>query len=456
MQRKANILTVLILAGVVLGVLIGHFILWDPGLMLLDPAERSERIQQNTGWWHAAGDFILMRPLKLIAMPLIFTSVLIGVTGVGDPKRLGVLGGATLVFYLATMIFAVTLGVTLGATLKPGDGVSEDLRAAAATVGEQHLGQRGLDDPGQQDLGSAWRQILELMIPDNFVGAIVNEHFLSIITVTIVMGIGLLIAGPRGRPFIAVVESLHEALMILVRALLWIMPLGVMFLVAWSVGSMGLANLAGALGKYAGIVALGLGIHMFVTLPLVLWLVGRVNPYKYMWQMRPALFTAFGTASSMATLPVTIESATNLGGCSKRSAGIVLPLGATVNMDGTALYQGIAVIFMFQAFGYDLHFAQYLAIVLTATLAAVGAAGIPAGGLVTTIIIISAVNSTLAAGDPTIPALPLAAAIGLILPVDRILDMCRTSVNIWGDATGARIITRLAPDDVEEKEKAFS
>lgn len=382
--------------------------------------------------------------------------MLIGITSVGDPKRLGVLGGATLVFYFITMALAAIVGVTLGATLRPGANMPDSIRESARIQGEAHLSTGSAAQAQQESLGSAWREILDLMIPDNFFGAAVSQQYLSIITVTIFLGVGLLIARQKARPFIDAVEALHETLMILVRAILWIMPLGILCLVAWSVGSMGLGQLASALGVYVVVVLLGLAIHMFGTLPLTLWIAGRTNPYKYMWAMRPALFTAFGTASSMATLPVTIESANDLGGCSKRATGLVLPLGATVNMDGTALYQGIAVIFMFQAFGYDLHFAQYLTIVLTATLAAVGAAGIPAGGLVTTIIIVSAVNHTLAANDPNIPMLPLAAAIGLILPVDRVLDMCRTAVNVWGDAVGARIITRIAPDIDEAKEKAFS
>ncbi|TVQ60015.1 MAG: dicarboxylate/amino acid:cation symporter [Phycisphaerales bacterium] len=451
-MRKTNLLTVLILAGVVLGVLFGHFLLWDPN------ASR-EALEQSTSWWRSAGDFLLMRPLMLIAAPLIFTSVLIGVTSVGDPRKLGVIGGATLVFYLVTMLLAVTVGVTVGATVKPGANMPEEIRQAAQEVGRQHLeGRNIVPEPAGEQIGGAWRSILEQLIPDNLLRAGVEAQYLSIITVTIVLGIGLLVVGRRARPFLDVVEGVHEALMVIVRAILWVMPLGVMFLVAWSVGTMGLNNLVGALSKYVAAVLAGLGVHMFVTLPLVLWIITRTNPFKYMWAMRPALFTAFGTASSMATLPVTIETSVDKGGCSRRASGIVLPLGATVNMDGTALYQGIAVIFMFQAFGYDLHFAQYLVIVLTATLSAIGAAGIPGGGLVTTIIIVSAVNTTIAARDPGIPALPIAAGLGLILSVDRVLDMCRTTVNIWGDAVGARAITRLAPDDPTEqpeREKAL-
>jgi Na+/H+-dicarboxylate symporter len=160
--------------------------------------------------------------------------------------------------------------------------------------------------------------------------------------------------------------------------------------------------------------------------------------------MRKALLTAFGTDSSSATLPVTIETAIDEGGCSKRSSNFVLPLGATVNMDGTALYEAVAVVFMFQLWGIELGVGELVIVVVTATLAAVGAAGIPSAGLVTMVIVVTAVNTSLAGRG--IQPLPLE-AIGVIIGVDRILDMCRTTVNVWGDAVGARIITRLAPDD---------
>ena len=163
-----------------------------------------------------------------------------------------------------------------------------------------------------------------------------------------------------------------------------------------------------------------------------------------MWQMKRALMTAVGTDSSSATLPVTIDAAEGEGGCSKRAANFVLPLGATINMDGTALYEAVAVVFLFQLFGIQLEFGQLVIVVITATLAAIGAAGIPSAGLVTMVIVISAVNMNLT-GSPDGP-LPVA-AIGIIIGVDRILDMCRTAVNVWGDAVGAKIITRIAPDD---------
>jgi len=449
MSKKTNLLTVLIFLGLALGVIVGHFILWNPGAT-------DELRQQVTGPWFIAGDLVFVRPLKLLIIPLVFTSVLTGITSIGDPKKLGLFGSATILFYVTTMIFAVVLGVSLAALIEPGSGFPLEARESAMTSGADQIADLGtVPDTAGKGLGAAWLTILYQLIPTNFFGAVVEFQALSVIAATILLGVGIVAVGEPARPFTRAVEALHEVLMTIVQWVIWLMPIGVLCLVAWAVGSYGLAELTKALGLYAATVFTGLGIHMLITLPLILWLVTRINPYKFMWQMRNALLTAFGTSSSMATLPVTIETASEEGGCSKRAAGLVLPLGATVNMDGTALYQGIAVIFLFQAFGIDLSFTEYLAIILTATLAAVGAAGVPGGSIATILIIIAAVNSTLGAMGETAPQLPMA-AIGLILPIDRFLDMCRTVVNVWGDSVGARIITRLAPDEEEEREAAFA
>ena len=446
MGKKTNLLTFLIFMGLLLGVFVGHFLLWDPSATV-------EGREQSVAAWKTMGDLVFVRPLQLLIIPLVFTSVLTGITSIGDPKRLGLLGGATIVFYVLTMIFAVVVGVSLGAFFEPGAGFPEDLRTSMGEAGAEVVRAVAPSDSG--GLSGAWLSILHQMIPRNIFQAAVEGQALSIITATIFLGIGIVVIGEKAEPFTKAVEALHEVLMTLVQWVIWIMPVGVFLLVAWAVGKIGLGTLTEAVATYVAVVFGGLGLHMFITLPIVLWLMTRINPYRYMWRMRAALLTAFGTSSSMATLPVTIETASEEGGCSKRAAGLVLPLGATVNMDGTALYQGIAVIFLFQAFGIDLSFTEYLAIVLTATLAAVGAAGVPGGSIATILIIITAVNSTLGASSEAAPQLPLA-AIGLILPVDRFLDMCRTVVNVWGDSVGARIITRLAPDEDEEREAAYA
>ncbi|MCA9305246.1 MAG: dicarboxylate/amino acid:cation symporter [Phycisphaerales bacterium] len=448
-MSKRLLLTILIFAGLILGALIGQF-------MLFDPQASIEKVNQTVGFFELAGKYVFIRPLMLIVVPLVFTSVLTGVVSIGDPKKLGLLGGATLAFYVITMLMAVGVGVTLGATTKPGVGIDQALIASTQVAGEERvesIKQKQASEGGGEGIGAAWKKILDQMIPDNFLKAGAEGQALSIITATMLLGIGLVAVGDRAGPFVGAVESLHEALMTLVRWIIWLMPIGVMFLMAGAVGRTGIHAMFASLAKYVVVVIIGLGIHAFITLPVVLFLFTRTNPYKFIWNMRPALLMAFGTASSMATLPVTIETARDYGGCSKRATGLVLPLGATVNMDGTALYQGIAVIFMFQAFGYELHLAEYLVIVLTATLSAVGAAGVPGGSLATIMIIIAAVNTTLAGtGKDPLPA----EAIGLIIGVDRILDMCRTMVNVLGDSVGARIITRLAPDLEESRERAFA
>jgi len=446
MGKKTNLLTFLIFLGLLLGVVVGHYFLWDVDASL-------EVREQSVAAWKTMGDLVFVRPLQLLIIPLVFTSVLTGITSIGDPKRLGLLGGATIIFYVVTMVLAVVLGVSLGALFQPGAGFPEELRASMSAAGAEVAKSVAPSEGG--GLSGAWLSILHQMIPRNFFQAAVNGQALSIITATIFLGIGIVSIGEKAEPFTRAVESLHEVLMTLVQWVIWIMPLGVFLLVAWAVGKIGLSTLAEAVATYVAVVIGGLGFHMFVTLPIALLIFTRINPYRYMWRMRAALLTAFGTSSSMATLPVTIETASEEAGCSKRAAGLVLPLGATVNMDGTALYQGIAVIFLFQAFGIDLSFTEYLAIVLTATLAAVGAAGVSGGSIATILIIIAAVNSTLAVSGEGAPQLPLA-AIGLILPVDRFLDMCRTMVNVWGDSVGARIITRLAPDEEEEREAAYA
>jgi Na+/H+-dicarboxylate symporter len=210
----------------------------------------------------------------------------------------------------------------------------------------------------------------------------------------------------------------------------------------YTVGQIGYQALLGPLSKYLAVVLAGLAIHGFIVLSAILFLFTRKNPFRFMWQMRKALMTAFGTDSSSATLPVTLQTAEHEGGCSKRAANFVLPLGSTVNMDGTALYEAVAVVFLFQLYGIDLGLLELIVVVITATLAAIGAAGIPSAGLVMMVIVINAVNTSL--GNPD-KALPLA-AIGVIIGVDRVVDMCRTTINVWGDCVGAKIITRMAPD----------
>lgn len=444
-NRKFDLLlTVLILAGLVLGVIVGQFFIFSS-----DPAVSAATLEERAQIFNQIGQFLFIRPLMMLIIPIVFVSVVVGVTSIGNPQRLGLVGGATILFYLSTMFLAVLLGLALVNIIKPGSGadptalISErDAQQFAETEGAVSAGA----DIG---VGGAFVNLLEQAIPTNPIAAAASGNTLSMVVVAILFGLSLVMIGEKGRPAIAVFESIFEALIRLVMVVIWLAPIGVFCLVAARVGTMGLGSLAGPVGLYALVVVIGLLIHALITLPAVAFVFGRTNPYRFLWQMRKPVITAFSTASSAATLPITIEEAERSGGCSKKAANFVLPLGATVNMDGTALYQAVAVIFLFQMHPqYDLGLTQQLVILVTATLAAVGAAGIPSAGLVTMAIVITAVNRSLEAMGTEFDPLPLA-AIAIILGIDRLLDMCRTAVNVWGDAVGAKVLTRLAPDDPE-------
>jgi Na+/H+-dicarboxylate symporter len=423
-HARTNLLTILILLGLVAGALVGQFVVHDPAVPI-----------GADHWMREVGDVVLIRPLKLLIIPLIFFSVIAGISRIGDPARLGLVGGATLVYYLATMLLAVVLGTTLVSWLQPGV-LPADAGAAMIAASES-----AWSPSGGQSLGSAWMNIVHQVIPVNIVQDMAAGRPLGVIVFAILFALALSAGGERTEAARRFFDACFEGMMLLVRWVIWLTPIGVFFLVAWTVGRIGLDQVGGPLGAYMGTVLLGLAVHGFIVLPLVLWLCTRKNPFRFMWQMQRALFTAIGTDSSSATLPVTIDTAENEGECSKRAANFVLPLGSTINMDGTALYEAVAVVFLFQLYGIDLAFSQLVVVVITATLAAIGAAGIPSAGLVTMVIVISAVNTSLT-GSAT-EGLPLA-AIGFIIGVDRLLDMCRTAINVWGDAVGAKIISRIA------------
>lgn len=448
-MRGHKLLNTLIFIGLLAGVIVGWLLYRHYGSLNLDSKELAARVQ----WLFDAGDLILIRPLKMLIIPLVFTSVVVGITSIGDPSRLGLIGSSTLVYYFATMLLAAVLGVTLVTAFQPGEGVSQkvNLQEVEQRYAESDDSPRKVIEDSPRDLGSVWMNILRQMIPDNVLSAAVNVQPLPVITFSILFGLALGFLGESVKPATEFFEALFRAVMQLVGWVLWLTPIGVFLLVSWTIARLG-GEAVAAVGKYMLIVFVGLVIHGFLTLPVVLLIFGRINPYRFMWRMRPALVTAFGTDSSSATLPVTIRTAENEGECSKKASGFVLPLGSTINMDGTALYEAVAVIFLFQVYGIELGFEAVAVVALTATLAAVGAAGIPSAGLVTMVIVIEAVNTTLAGTSH--PALPLA-AVGLIFGVDRILDMCRTTINVWGDAVGAKIITRIAPDEVEQKQTAL-
>ena len=362
-----------------------------------------------------------LRALKMIIVPLVMASMIVGVTGLGDVRKLRRLGGYTVAYYAVTTGLAVAMGILMVNLIQPGTGID----ISTAEMPSEIL--------GKEEIG--FTQIVLSFVSENIFQAMAELDLLPVILFSLVFGAVLTTIGEAGRSVVAFFEGLNEAIMKLVELIMLFAPAGVFGLVAGKFGAAGdLGALIGGLGRYMATVLAGLAVHGLVVLPLILWLAAGRNPVRYLYGMGSALLTAFSTASSSATLPLTIESVEENNQVSRRSAYFVLPLGATINMDGTALYESVAAIFIAQALGISLTPGQQVMIFLTATLAAIGAAGIPQAGLVTMVIVLQAVG------------LPLE-GIGLILAVDWLLDRFRTTINVWGDSIGAGVIDRMVPEE---------
>jgi Na+/H+-dicarboxylate symporter len=369
---------------------------------------------------------LFLNALKMIIVPLIASSMIVGISGLGDIRKVGKTGMWTIAYYLTTTGMAVLVGMILVNIIKPGVGVG----GLGTAVPEAVAGKEAI---GVTDI------LLSLVSP-NIMKSLSEMDVLPIIVFSLIFGGILTTIGQKGKTVINFFDGINEAIMKMVHLIMWLAPAGIFALIASRLGEAGggeqfWAEIA-KIGKYAITVIVGLLIHSFVVLPLLLMLLTRRNPVRYAINMAKALLTAFSTASSAATLPITLECAQERNKVSRRSSLFVLPLGATINMDGTALYESVAAIFIAQAIGYPLTMGHQVIIFLTATLAAIGAAGIPEAGLVTMVIVLRAVG------------LPLE-GIGLILAIDWFLDRCRTTVNVWGDGVGAAIIERLSPGGPE-------
>lgn len=363
---------------------------------------------------------LFLKALKMIIVPLVTASMIVGVAGLGDVRKLGRLGGNAILYFVVTTGIAVAIGLLMVNLIRPGDGISIGELAVPAHVAAK-------EDFALSDL------VLSL-VSDNIVASMANLELLPIIVFSLVFGAVLTTLGPVGAPVIAFFRGVNEAIMKMVMLLMLVAPIGIFGLVAGRFGRAGdIGQVIGGVGWYMATVLLALSLHAAVVLPAILWFVGRRNPYRYMFNMGTALLTAFSTASSSATLPLTMEGVEKHNGVSEKVAGFVVPLGATINMNGTALYEAVAALFIAQATGLDLTLGQQVMVLLTATLAAIGAAGIPEAGLVTMVIVLKAVG------------LPLE-GIGLILAVDWLLDRFRTSVNVWGDAVGAAVVEQRVLD----------
>lgn len=367
------------------------------------------------------GDFFL-KLLKMVTVPLIVTSLITGVAGLGSGSRLGAMFGKTLAYYALTSALAISVGLALVNLIRPGVGA------------ELPGGGEGAVAPTDQTLGGIFLNLLDRMIPDNPVQALAAGDFLAIITFSILIGLFIIrTGGESGDTLRRFFRAAFDVVMQLTLFIIRLAPIGVLAFMLYATASQGL-EVFRTLAWYMLTVFLALAVHAFIVLPLILYFVARRSPWEYLKAMSPALMTAFSTASSNGTLPLTITCAEERAGIPNRVSSFVLPLGATVNMDGTALYEAVAVLFIAQATpGFAMTFEAQLVVALTALLASVGAAGIPHAGLVMMAIVLQAVG------------LPLEAQ-GVIIAVDRVLDMCRTSVNVWSDSCGCAVLARLEPE----------
>ncbi len=363
---------------------------------------------------------LFLNALKMMIVPLILAAVISGVAALGDIRKLGRTGGITLAYYLTTTTIAVSIGLVMVNLIQPGAGLNIEAAGLSESIAAKA-------DIGVSDI------VLSLVSP-NLVASAAEMQLLPLILFAIAFSAALTTLGKTGEHVIAFFNGVNQAMMKLVTWIMYFAPVGIFALVAGRLGKAGggeaFVTEIEAVGLYIVTVLSGLAIH-FVVILLILFFIGG-RGLGYLAGMMRALLTAFGTASSSATLPLTMECARE-NKVDERAVRFVLPLGSTVNMDGTALYEAVAVMFIAQAYGIQMGLGQQIIILVTATLAAIGAAGIPEAGLVTMVIVLNAVG------------LPLE-GIGLLLAVDWFLDRFRTSVNVWGDSVGATVVHRFLPE----------
>ncbi|XP_049431869.1 neutral amino acid transporter B(0) [Epinephelus fuscoguttatus] len=433
----ANLLVILTVAGVIIGVFIGL-------------AVRNADLTRTQIIYVGFPGELLIRLLKMIIIPLVVCSLVSGAASI-DPKALGKLGGWAMLFFLVTTLIASSIGVVMAYILTPGLGSMSKPKI------------QGLDDdvPAAKEVIDSFLDLIRNIFPSNLVAAAFQSYatsyklvtrngtdgnlnitvekvpfgidqdgmnILGLVVFAIVFGIALRKLGEEGEILIKFFNSFNEATMVLVSWIMWYAPLGIMFLVAGKIVEMeDVGNLFASLGKYIACCIIGHAVHGFLVLPAIYFVITRKNPYTFLWGIFTALATAFGTSSSSATLPLMMKCVEENNGVSKHISRFILPIGATVNMDGAALFQCVAAVFIAQLNNFSLNFIQVITILVTATASSVGAAGIPAGGVLTLAIILEAV------GLPTND-------ISLILAVDWLVDRTCTVLNVEGDAFGAGLL----------------
>lgn len=364
---------------------------------------------------------VFLRLLKMIIVPIILTSIITGISNIGSGTRLQQLGFKTFTYYIASSLFAIVSGLVLVNLLKPGVGA--DLGFAKEV-------------DGLAEGASSFKQTLIEIIPENIFSAFTNGDILPIIFFGILFGYFLTKLPSEKRIFLHNFFHISfEVIMKITMVIITLTPIGIFGIISEVIAEQasdtaGLIEIVKRLGMYMVTVITGLAIHACITIPILLIFIAKVNPLKHFKAVTNPLLTAFSTSSAGATLPLTMEAVEHNDGVPNKITSFTLPLGATINMDGTALYECVAAMFIAQAYGLELDFTQQVMVVVTALLASIGAAAIPMAGLVMITIVLSAIG------------LPLE-GVGLIIAVDRILDMFRTSVNVWSDTSGTVIIAKL-------------
>ena len=398
-------LTMKILIGMGLGIIIGAIIQFAMSDVKF--------VQDNivNGLFHAGGK-MFVNSLKMLVVPLVFISLVCGTCSLSDPSKLGRLGGKSIALYLTTTAIAITLAIALALIIAPG--VTDQAMTSTASFSAKEA--------------PSLTQVLINIIPSNPVKAMAEGNMLQIIVFALLFGIAVSLAGEPGKRIAAFFEDMNEVVMKIVNIVMNLAPYGVFFLMAKLASEISPTTFINV-AKYFFVVLLALGVHALVTYPTILKFLTGLNPIIFIRKMRDTALFAFSTASSNATIPVTLETTTKKMGVDNSIASFTVPLGATINMDGTAIMQGVATVFIAQVYGVDLSIADYLMVILTATLASIGTAGVPGVGLIMLAMVLQQVG------------LPVE-GIALIIGVDRLLDMTRTAVNVTGDSMVTVIVAK--------------
>ena len=412
-EHKKLGLTARIVIGMLAGIIVGFFFKWllagqEERVLYFVGLDIPLKALFIDGFFHIGGE-IFIASLKMLVVPLVFVSLVCGTCSLSDTSALGRLGGKTIGLYLVTTALAISLAIFAALLFSPGEGV-----------------QMQSDANFNPSEAPALSQVFINIFPSNPIESMAKGNMLQIIVFAVLFGLAMAMSGKAGERLSAVFNDLSDVIMKLVTLLMNLAPYGVFFLMAKLFTTLGFETIA-SLAKYFGVVMLVLVLHGFLSYGVILKLLTGLNPLVFFRKMQDAALFGFSTSSSNATMPVTMETVTKKLGVKNSVASFTVPLGATINMDGTAIMQGVATVFIAQVFGVDLTLGDYLMVVLTATLASIGTAGVPGVGLIMLAMVLQQVG------------LPVE-GIALIIGVDRLLDMTRTAVNVTGDAMVSCIV----------------